>query len=107
MTISLEEMKKSLSPDRLEKIEARALELEAERAAYLRAGRAWELTLKQLAEERGADPATIEGEAQRTDVILNTLKNFVAAASLLKCDRVFLNCRVPLEAISLNQCECA
>ena len=80
MTISLEEMKKSLSPDRLAKIGAKALELEAERAAFLRADRAWELTLKQLAEERGADPATIEGEAQRTDVILNTLKNFIAAA---------------------------
>ena len=73
-------MKKGLSSERLAKIDARALELEAERAVYSRACRAWEFALKQLAEERGTDPATIEGEVQRTDVILNTLKNFIAAA---------------------------
>lgn len=82
MTISLEDMQRQmgLSPERRLQIKARSLQLEAEREAFLKTCRAWDLTLKQLTHSRDIDEAAIQEEASKADVILGTLKNFVEAA---------------------------
>ena len=105
MTVSLEDMKKSLSVERRLKIQSRVLELEAERQAFLTIRHAWELTLKQLAETCAMNDIELEQARKRSDLMIDTLKNFVeASGGKLALTASFPQCP-PLEIESLTWLE--
>ncbi len=79
MAKSLAEMKAGLSPERLERVNARVNELELEHQTLMMLRKAHGLTQKQLANQLGVDQGVISRQESQSDMMLSTLGNFVQA----------------------------
>lgn len=79
MTISLERKLAELSPARREKIEARARDLIAEEMTLRDLRKARDLTQTRMAETLGIGQDGVSRLEKRSDLLLSTLRSYVAA----------------------------
>jgi transcriptional regulator with XRE-family HTH domain len=79
MTISLERKLAELSPARREKVEARARDLIAEEMTLRDLRKARDLTQTRMAEALGIGQDGVSRLEKRSDLLLSTLRSYVAA----------------------------
>lgn len=79
MTVSLEKMLEGLSPRRRAKIAARKREILSEEKTLRELRRARELTQQRVAKRLGIKQDGVSRIEQRSDLLLSTLRQYVAA----------------------------
>ena len=79
MTISLKRKLAELSPARRKKVEARARDLIAEEMTLRDLRKARDLTQTRMAEELGIGQDSVSRLEKRSDLLLSTLRSYVAA----------------------------
>ncbi len=79
MTVKLERKLAQLSPARREKVEARARELIAEEMTLRDLRKALDLTQVRMAESLGIGQDSVSRLEKRSDLLLSTLRSYVAA----------------------------
>jgi len=79
MSKTLEQKLNELSPARRRMVEARASELIAEEMSLRELRRAYRMTQKKMAEKLGIGQDGISRLEQRSDLLISTLRDYVAA----------------------------
>lgn len=80
MTVSLEEVLARFTPERRARIEAQAAKLIAEEMTLRDLRKAQELTQQAMAEQLGIRQESVSTLEGRSDMLISTLRSYVAAA---------------------------